>query len=751
MLLLRCNLGMLSYWSDSSPLRRWALVLLLCYSFLVRSQRHTTAAFQIPENSSWIYPPFHYHHPRWVAISDSSSALRSQHSTVPILPSEEKKPNPWTFVTRLPSKLLHKKSWKLILYFSFLLDISIALFGARHLMGGGLSAFPSTIRTWCTIVVHSLQQIRQSKYVLRRTIGAALLLTLLYDHFQTYRRQRIDPTSEWQRYAQYPALRGWAITKFLLLQILPSQFYVRFVARHKDACQMAAGHVFAQGLLQLGPLYIKIGQILSCRAQVLPSQWQNAMERLQDQVPAQTGAAAQALAYAGWPGGARDFQETFEQVDWTPLAAASLGQVHRAVLKSTGDPVALKLQRPYLRTIYDNDFRLLTKMAQLVDRFFAKTAGSVGGISQSWTTIFADAEDILYREIDYRAEAENAMRFARDFGLTRGGAPANVTCAVARDGKPLASAASWLRTPYVYDALTTEQVLVMEYVPSIKVTATHKLRFASVTEADREYLADCLGRSYLRQFCCNKFCTSQRCSFDGFVQMKTISLTELFSFLPVPSLAVSTDPHAGNLGVEILNMKSTNPEERVRLVYYDFGQAAELEQNQADGILDIIEAIVDMDVDKSITSFQKMGVLKDHADLHVVRQKVADNYRTGKVKANQKKLRKKKYKFKDDGSFSVDTTPLVSSSSTDNASVSDAQVMQYFTLPAEYAFVGRAISQMDGVGKILDPEFDFVSAAAPWIYEIKGATTYVQEEIRKWIDNLRDGLSQQLFPSNKAE
>jgi predicted unusual protein kinase regulating ubiquinone biosynthesis (AarF/ABC1/UbiB family) len=199
-----------------------------------------------------------------------------------------------------------------------------------------------------------------------------------------------------------------------------------------------------------------------------------------------------------------------------------------------------------------------------------------------------------------------------------------------------------------------------------------------------------------------------------------------------------------------MNMKSALPEERVRLVYYDFGQAAELEQNQADGILDIIEAIVDMDVDKSIASFQKMGVLKDHADLHAVRQKVADNYRTGKVKANQKKLRKKKYKFKDDGSFTVNTTTVASSSFTGNISVSDAQVMQYFTLPAEYAFVGRAISQMDGVGKTLDPEFDFVSAAAPWIYEIKGATTYVQEEIRKWIDNLRADLSQRLFPSDKA-
>jgi predicted unusual protein kinase regulating ubiquinone biosynthesis (AarF/ABC1/UbiB family) len=55
--------------------------------------------------------------------------------------------------------------------------------------------------------------------------------------------------------------------------------------------------------------------------------------------------------------------------------------------------------------------------------------------------------------------------------------------------------------------LSTEQVLVMEYVPSIKISAIDQLVQANVTLADREYLADCLGRSYLRQFCCNRFCT----------------------------------------------------------------------------------------------------------------------------------------------------------------------------------------------------------------------------------------------------
>lgn len=92
-------------------------------------------------------------------------------------------------------------------------------------------------------------------------------------------------------------------------------------------------------------------------------------------------------------------------------------------------------------------------------------------------------------------------------------------------------------------------------------------------------------------------------------------------------LIQSTDPHPGNLGVEILDPDATAPSDRVRLVFYDFGQAATLTQRQADGILTIIDAIVDMDVDRSIEAFEQMGVLKEDADLVKVRAKVAENYK----------------------------------------------------------------------------------------------------------------------------
>lgn len=551
---------------------------------------------------------------------------------------------------------------------------------------------------------------RQLKYW-KRIVLASVVAWQYVLYRQVKQRQALDATSEWGRYARNPGARGRALVALAMWVTMGGYARARFFqwigalnkAEHVLQC---SGQQLTTGLLQLGPLYIKLGQIISCRSELLPAPWIQAMERLQDQVPAQSGEKAWALVRAAWPNSTdasgdgtalfKSFEETFINFNDTPIAAASLGQVHTATLRKTGDAVAIKLQRPYLREMYDQDFALLTKIAGMIDRM-GSSGSDVGGIKQNWTEIFMDAEEILYREIDYRDEAENALRFSSDFGLTIGGKNTQ-TRSLSKDGKELPSAASWLRTPYVYSHLSSEKILVNEYVPSIKITRSDKLEAAGVNDDDKMYLADCLGRAYLRQLCCHNF--------------------------------FSTDPHPGNLGVELLDMNATKPEDRVRLVFYDFGQAATLTPEQGDGIVEIIDAIVDLDVDRSMTSFQKMGVLQPDADSEKVRAKIADNYRTGKIKANTKRLKEKGYKFR----------ATNTNTQTSNATFTDAEIMKSFKLPAEYAFVGRALSQMDGVGKSLDPDFDFVSAAAPWIYEIKGAEKYMKEEAKKRIDAIKEQI-----------
>jgi len=393
------------------------------------------------------------------------------------------------------------KSGRLLLYDSL----------NTHNGGGSIQSFLTALKTTRFESLPSLVSfLYNNKRRILWGVVAVLIAKALVNQQLTKRRQAEDATSEWGRYARNPAARGRAIFTLVFVKLLPLLTVMRVVSRkgskQRDRLQQTAGNIFSDNLLKLGPLYIKLGQIMSCRDNLLPKQWEKSMERLQDQVPSQKGEKAQQLAYLAWPGGRKSFDNTFTDVDWTPLAAASLGQVHSAKLRATDASVALKLQRPFLREIYDQDFALLTRVAKIVDQYFGSSAGSVGGVQQSWSKIFEDAEEILYREIDYRDEASNAIRWCSAFGLSIGGNPASKTQAQSRDGKPLPSAAPWLRTPYVYGDLSTEKVLVMENVPSIKITATDKLDEANVTMEDREYLADCLGRSYLRQFCCNKFC-----------------------------------------------------------------------------------------------------------------------------------------------------------------------------------------------------------------------------------------------------
>jgi predicted unusual protein kinase regulating ubiquinone biosynthesis (AarF/ABC1/UbiB family) len=360
-------------------------------------------------------------------------------------------------------------------------------------------------RAWAiTTIRHSISSIQSAvpwKSILKTAL-AVWTVRLAYSNYQVKKRQANLATSEWSRYARYPGARGRTILWLTVQQailILASQI----VRTRRSAIRQHAGHHFADSLLKLGPLYIKLGQIMSCRKNLLGPEWIEAMATLQDKVPANTGQDALDLAYTTLEGGKEEFDELFSDFDSMPLAAASLGQVHKATLRSNGDVVAVKVQRPFLRKIYDQDLEFLTAVAQWMDKM-PSASKNVGGVASSWTDIFEDAGEILYREIDYRDEASNGVRFCEDFGLTRGGNPAP-SKAKSRNNQTLPSAADWIRVPYVYQNISSERLLVMEFVPSIKVTNKAKLEAANVTATDQIDLADALARAYLRQFCCNLF------------------------------------------------------------------------------------------------------------------------------------------------------------------------------------------------------------------------------------------------------
>lgn len=190
-------------------------------------------------------------------------------------------------------------------------------------------------------------------------------------------------------------------------------------------------------VLQLGPTFIKLGQLSSTRSDLFPKEFVDELAKLQDRVPAFSPEKARAFIEKEM---GCSVDVAFKEFEDRPIAAASLGQVHRAVLHN-GERVAVKVQRPGLKKLFDIDLRNL----KLVAEYFQRSE-KFGGPSRDWIGIYDECSKILYEEIDYINEGKNADRFRRDFRNIK-----------------------WVRVPNIMWDYTTEKVLTLEYAPGIKI------------------------------------------------------------------------------------------------------------------------------------------------------------------------------------------------------------------------------------------------------------------------------------------
>ncbi|KAJ1397487.1 ABC1 family-domain-containing protein, partial [Ochromonadaceae sp. CCMP2298] len=152
------------------------------------------------------------------------------------------------------------------------------------------------------------------------------------------------------------------------------------------------------------PALIKAGQALSSRSDLLPKAYLDALQQLQDRCPEFDTAQAVALfeSELGLP-----FEDVFELDTPKPIAAASIGQVYKGTLKTNGAKVAIKIQRPKCEDSVAVDLYILRWYAQRVQGVLGLLGRDVNLVS-----IIDDFGELLYRELDYRAEAVNAQRFA---------------------------------------------------------------------------------------------------------------------------------------------------------------------------------------------------------------------------------------------------------------------------------------------------------------------------------------------------
>jgi predicted unusual protein kinase regulating ubiquinone biosynthesis (AarF/ABC1/UbiB family) len=214
--------------------------------------------------------------------------------------------------------------------------------------------------------------------------------------------------------------------------------------------------------LALGSAFIKLGQLLSARPDVLPAELVEELAELQDRVPAFSFDVVQALLE-------EELGERCAEIidlDSAPLGSASLAQVHRASLRS-GRQVVLKVQRPGLERLFRLDLEVLQQVAAAVQRH------PRWGRGRDWVGIAKECRRVLLRELDFRLEAEHAARFRQQFLDDPG-----------------------IRIPAVVWELSARRVLCLDYVPGIKITDRPALLAAGIEPGA---VAEKGAASYLQQ------------------------------------------------------------------------------------------------------------------------------------------------------------------------------------------------------------------------------------------------------------
>ncbi|MEH2292709.1 ABC1 kinase family protein [Nostoc sp.] len=370
-------------------------------------------------------------------------------------------------------------------------------------------------------------------------------------------------------------------------------------------------------LLDLGPTFIKVGQLFSTRADIFPGEYVEELAKLQDKVPAFSYEQVEATIEKEL---GKKIPELFHNFEPIPLAAASLGQVHKAVLY-TGESVVVKVQRPGLKKLFEIDLQILKG----ITRYFQNHPK--WGRGRDWLGIYEECCRILWEEIDYLNEGRNADTFRRNF---RG--------------------YDWVNVPRIYWRYATSRVLTLEYLPGIKISQYEALEAAGL---DRKAIARQGAQAYLIQLLNSGF--------------------------------FHADPHPGNIAVSASGA----------LIFYDFGMMGRIKANVREGLMQTLFGIAQKDGDRVVQSLIDLGAIAPTDDISPVRRSVQymlDHFM--------------------DKPFENQSVAAISDD------LYEIAYNQPFRFPATFTFVMRAFSTLEGVGKGLDPEFNFMEVAKPYAMQL---------------------------------
>jgi ubiquinone biosynthesis protein len=232
----------------------------------------------------------------------------------------------------------------------------------------------------------------------------------------------------------------------------------------KEIAQQKSSIRFRLLLESLGPTFIKLGQMLSTRPDLIPRDYAQELGSLRDDVPAVQPEIIKDIVEEEL---GRNINDVFESFDLEPIAAASIGQVHVGVLKGTKEKVAVKVQRPDIKDIIKADIEILNNIASLLERAFKDIENF------DPQGVINEFGQMIIREIDYTLEARNIQRFKENLSKLEN-----------------------VYIPKVYWEFSTKKVLTMEFIDGASLDSREKL---DKMNTDYKIITDTLGQAYIQQ------------------------------------------------------------------------------------------------------------------------------------------------------------------------------------------------------------------------------------------------------------
>jgi ubiquinone biosynthesis protein len=349
-------------------------------------------------------------------------------------------------------------------------------------------------------------------------------------------------------------LLAYRVTFVVLLSYYWVRFRLRFASDERGNQLLNQAHLrnarrILRGIERLQGLFIKVGQLISILSNVLPEEFRSELTTLQDRVPPRPYADVEKRVREEFNG--RGPLEVFAEFAPSPVASASIGQVHRARTYG-GLAVAVKVQYPDIDEIVRLDLRALGRIFGLL-HWLAPEHGM--------QAVFAEIRSMVLAELDFGLEAQNLRRIAANFNSPSAG-PAHQT--------PLP-----VGFPEVVAEFSTSRVLTTHWVEGIKVSNLARLDELRI---DRNALA----RTVVTAYC-------QQIFQDG---------------------VYHADPHPGNL----LVVPPLSGSARPTLVFLDFGAVAELSPTMRRGIVEVLQAALTRDTPRLVAAMKDMGFIARGAD-----------------------------------------------------------------------------------------------------------------------------------------